>query len=126
MEPAPQANLTEIFSSIQGEGPDIGRRHLFVRFYGCHRRCVYCDSPETVTAMQPPGYRPGAFCVEDPPGSNQLRSESNPVTADILMALIEAWDEPRGVHHAVVATGVSPCCTPHFSGTGFPWCKRAG
>lgn len=126
MEPAPQANLTEIFSSIQGEGPDIGRRHLFVRFYGCHRRCVYCDSPETVTAMQPPGYRPGAFCVEDPPGSNQLRSESNPVTADILMALIEAWDEPRGVHHAVVATGGEPLLHAAFLGHWFPMVQARG
>ena len=42
--PTPQeARISEIFSSLQGEGTHIGERHLFVRFEECHIHCEYCD-----------------------------------------------------------------------------------
>lgn len=37
------ANISEIFSSLQGEGVYAGQRHLFIRFEECHIRCAYCD-----------------------------------------------------------------------------------
>ena len=37
------ARITEIFSSLQGEGPRMGERHLFIRFEACHLDCAYCD-----------------------------------------------------------------------------------
>jgi 7-carboxy-7-deazaguanine synthase len=36
--------VTEIFGSINGEGPRAGRLALFVRFYGCNLNCSYCDT----------------------------------------------------------------------------------
>ena len=39
-----KANIKEIFTSIQGEGPFIGYRQLFVRFCGCNLACKYCDT----------------------------------------------------------------------------------
>lgn len=42
--PTPQeARISEIFSSLQGEGTHLGERHLFVRFEECHIHCEYCD-----------------------------------------------------------------------------------
>ncbi|MFH0986230.1 MAG: 7-carboxy-7-deazaguanine synthase QueE [Candidatus Omnitrophota bacterium] len=38
-----RAQITEIFSSLQGEGPRMGERHLFIRFEACHMNCAYCD-----------------------------------------------------------------------------------
>ena len=38
-----QARITEIFSSLQGEGARMGERHIFIRFEACHLACVYCD-----------------------------------------------------------------------------------
>ncbi len=37
------ARVTEIFSSLQGEGPRMGERHIFIRFEACHMVCAYCD-----------------------------------------------------------------------------------
>lgn len=39
--------ISEIFYSIQGEGPNIGKPSIFLRLQGCHLRCVWCDSKFT-------------------------------------------------------------------------------
>ncbi|MDP8299036.1 MAG: 7-carboxy-7-deazaguanine synthase QueE [Candidatus Tantalella remota] len=39
-----EAGISEIFLSYQGEGPFVGSRQLFVRFYGCNLNCEYCDT----------------------------------------------------------------------------------
>jgi len=36
--------LSEIFHSIQGEGPFQGLPTVFVRFTGCDLRCLWCDT----------------------------------------------------------------------------------
>lgn len=38
------AKIKEIFTSIQGEGPFVGYKQLFVRFCGCNLSCKYCDT----------------------------------------------------------------------------------
>lgn len=36
--------ITEIFGpTIQGEGPLIGQKCIFIRFYGCDYKCKFCD-----------------------------------------------------------------------------------
>lgn len=42
-----KAKIIEIFTSIQGEGPYIGVKQLFIRFCGCNLKCEYCDTNGT-------------------------------------------------------------------------------
>jgi len=39
-----KTKIKEIFTSIQGEGPYVGIKQLFIRFCGCNLGCNYCDT----------------------------------------------------------------------------------
>lgn len=42
-----KSKIIEIFTSIQGEGPYVGVKQVFIRFCGCNLNCGYCDTSET-------------------------------------------------------------------------------
>lgn len=98
--PQIEAQLIEIFSSLQGEGLLIGRRQLFVRMAGCNLDCAYCDTP----------FAPQAHCrVEDAPGSGNFRSLANPLSLETLSNLVADWvHRLPGVHHSLSLTGGEP------------------
>ncbi|MFH1504842.1 MAG: 7-carboxy-7-deazaguanine synthase QueE [Candidatus Omnitrophota bacterium] len=39
-----KAKISEVFKSIQGEGPYQGTTQIFVRFFGCNLGCTFCDT----------------------------------------------------------------------------------
>lgn len=47
--------ITEIFSSIEGEGSRAGFSTTFIRFFGCNLRCSWCDTPYSYYPAQSGG-----------------------------------------------------------------------
>jgi organic radical activating enzyme len=96
-----EANLVEIFSSFQGEGPHVGCSTLFVRFGACDLRCRWCDSPHTWKAS--PRCR-----IEDP--ARGEREVANPMAVSEIVAAAEALGLAR--HRFVSLTGGEPLLQP--------------
>jgi len=100
---ATSANVVEVFSSIQGEGPWVGQTTLFVRLGGCDLRCAWCDSPGT--------WRPAARGrLELARGSGAFRMVENPLPIEALVEACEALDLPA--HRFVSITGGEPLLQP--------------
>jgi organic radical activating enzyme len=92
--------VTEIFSSIQGEGFLAGRRQVFVRLAECNLNCRYCDTIQEKT---------GTCRVETHPGSAAFRDLPQPVELQTLLKVIKEWvSELPGAHHSVSLTGGEP------------------
>lgn len=71
------ADVVEIFSSIQGEGPHIGERHLFLRLCGCNLRCSFCDTPFDKTEKAAVYTNNGISYLKNPVSTGKLAEEIN-------------------------------------------------
>jgi 7-carboxy-7-deazaguanine synthase len=100
------AYLTEIFDSFQGEGVWVGVRQLFVRFAGCHLRCAYCDTPNSVS-------RGKSFQVLEGDGAHVVRDIPNPVNGSYLTGIIKGMASGEA-YHSVAITGGEPLLQSEF------------
>jgi len=93
-----KAGITEIFSSIQGEGVFLGVKQIFVRFKKCNLRCAYCDVPRDLPEKR--------------------------YSARSLLAKIEALEKDKGPHHSVSFTGGEPLLYADFLARVLPELKK--
>lgn len=103
IDKATQTEISEIFSSIQGEGPYLGVRQIFTRFGRCNMHCVYCDE---LGKMEE-----GRFDVR---------------SMESVLADIDRLEKTDGPHHSVSLTGGEPLFYPAFLETLLPKLKERG
>ena len=96
--------FSEIFSSVQGEGPYVGERHLFVRFCGCHRDCIFCDTNTE---------RTDTVLVEADSGSGSFEQIRNPLTVEQVIELIHKVDRKK-TNKRISFTGGAPLLQAAF------------
>lgn len=77
-----EAEISDIFSSIQGEGLFVGAKQIFVRFRQCNLACSFCDE--------------------------SWHTESRSYTPLELMTEVKYLDTNKGPHHSVSLTGGEP------------------
>lgn len=113
------ARIHEIFSSIQGEGPWIGQRHIFVRFAGCDIRCRYCDTPAAVQTEREGADLP--FCsVQIMAGSKEREQAPNPVSPPALTAFCSRLIIPGPSRPVISLTGGEPLLHASFLAEWLP------
>ncbi len=103
--------ISEIFSSAQGEGVNIGRRQLFVRFCECHRNCIYCDTPIE---------RTNTIAIEYDPGSGVFGAIPNPVSVEQLLEILDEMNGAEFAHDDLFITGGEPLLQSDFLETFLP------
>ena len=108
MSKKPRAYLSEIFSSIQGEGLYVGARQVFLRFAGCNLSCSYCDTPASQSS------RPEACGVQDRPESLEMTSVANPLDVETVAAHVTRMESAAPGHHSISLTGGEPLMQAGF------------
>ncbi len=100
-----QAQIEEVFNSIQGEGTHAGTRQVFVRFQQCQLHCAYCDTPR--------GRSISDTCrIEGTPGTGDFHSVKNPISRGFLLEIIQKLWTPSTRH--VSLTGGEPLIHADF------------
>lgn len=118
------ARVHEIFTSIQGEGPWIGQRHIFVRFLGCDIRCRYCDTPAAVP-KEDEAENPRSCSIQIAAGSRTCEQTPNPVTPQALTAFCSRLIIPGPSRPVISLTGGEPLLHASFLEEWLPAMRSA-
>jgi 7-carboxy-7-deazaguanine synthase len=108
--------ISEIFSSIQGEGMLAGRRQIFVRLMECNLDCRYCDT----------NFEKSDICrLESKPGSGTFLNLPQPLPLHKISAIFEDWRlQLPGAHHSVSFTGGEPLLYADALAEWFPEIRK--
>jgi len=93
-------HISEIFSSIQGEGYLAGRRQIFIRLAECNLDCSYCDTDHAGG---------DTLRIETEPGSSEFRTVPHPLPIAAVIKIVTKWCSAHpGAHHSISVTGGEP------------------
>jgi len=103
------APVLEVFASIQGEGAYVGQPQVFVRLFGCPFRCLWCDTPGSLTVPDDPRARVERFVVHEKKERTGEAAWASPFQVATWVAAAEG-NAPR----TISVTGGEPLLWPGF------------
>ncbi|MBP7055851.1 MAG: 7-carboxy-7-deazaguanine synthase QueE [Candidatus Omnitrophica bacterium] len=95
-----KSEISDIFSSIQGEGIFVGAKQIFVRFRQCNLACAFCDEP--------------------------WQKEAKLYSSLELMTEVKYLDLNKGPHHSISFTGGEPLMYKDFLKVFLKISRKAG
>jgi len=99
--------LSEIFTSIQGEGPYLGLKQIFIRFSGCSLGCEFCDTKDAW------GKSP-RFNVHNAHENQLKKVYTNPITPEDTISIIQNIIKKETYIHSIFLTGGEPLEQPEY------------
>lgn len=92
--------VSEVFCSLQGEGPYVGERQIFFRTAGCSETCSWCDT--VYSKVRTPR------CVIRGRDGRAARTLPNPLTVDLAVGVVLKVAEEHPGTRVVSITGGEP------------------
>lgn len=102
--PAGHGYVSEMFCSIQGEGPLTGERQIFLRTAGCTETCSWCDT--VYSKVQTP-----RFVIHE----ERKRTLDNPLSVEVVIDEVMAFARAQAGVRTVSITGGEPLEQPDFT-----------
>lgn len=106
--------MSEVYSAVQGEGPLVGVRQIFLRFALCDLRCEWCDTPDSLIRTE-------KCVVEEKSGQRLFKEVENPLSENDLLLYIQNLDPD--FHHSFSITGGEPLLQSVFLANFLPKLK---
>lgn len=102
--------LSEVFTSIEGEGILYGTKTLFVRLAGCPFTCFYCDTPESLPADSGREYSIPQACDLIDASIREKTYKVNFTGGDPLMQHVAVAELARHVQRKRIPTYLESSC----------------
>jgi organic radical activating enzyme len=114
--------VREIFSTIQGEGPNVGLPAVFIRLGGCPLKCVWCDTDfreeasevlpvsevvQRVLRARTPGCRLAVIT-----GGEPMAQDLGPIAYGLEVAWLRCQVETSGIVHQDLPVYVEVVVSP--------------
>ena len=105
-----KVRLSEIFTSVEGEGVYFGTKTMFVRLAGCHLKCFWCDTPYALSMKDGQEYEISEVVKMIDDNLLQNTYKVNFTGGEPLLQHIAVYEMAKHVKHKGLLTYIESSC----------------